>query len=875
MRARVPSLLLRPTDPPLALGLVVAALLIAAESFLMYLLKWAAPGNIFGVILLLGVLVVATLWGFRLGAVTSLASAVVYVCFHQLQTGRSILATWAQNWMAVTVFLVVALSAATIAGLARSRAAEADLRRRQVEASHGELSVLAEQQAALRLVATLVARGATPPEVFAAVADELARCLHVVNAGLLRYEADGTGYVVAVQYEPGITNMPVTGEHIPLGGDDVGALVLRTGRAARVDNHDNASGPEAARIRAEGIGSIVGVPVVVDGRLWGAAIVGSRDAEPMPPDTEARIGDFADLVATAIANAVTRAELQDSRDELRELAEQQAALRRVATLVARGVLPSEVFAAVAVELARCLGGYYHSVLFRYEPDAAGVVLAVGDGDPGHADAHEPVPADPEGLNTRFLGERFSLEGDSVAAKVFRTGRPARMVSYENASGSIAARFRTLGIRTSVGAPIIVDGCLWGAAIVGSLKPDPLPRDIEARVADFTDLVATAIANAQTRAELAVLAEQQAALRRVATLVARGVPPTEVFSAVALELAGVLGVKNASVWRYEPNGAATLLSALDEPGANKMPVGQRFSLDGDNIAAMVLNTGRPVRMDSHADAAGPAAAQIRELGLRGGVGAPIIVDGRLWGVAAVGSSQPEPLPPDTEGRVGDFADLVATAIANAQTHAELTASRVRIVAAADDARRRIERDLHDGAQQRLVSLGLELRTVEADVPPELQSLKKQISQLVTSVVGVSKDLQELSRGIHPAILSKGGLGQALKTLARRSAVPVELDVAVNRRLPESAEVAAYYVVAEALTNAAKHAQASVVKVCVDTEADSLRLSIEDDGIGGADAAKGSGLVGLADRVEAIGGQMTISSHPGSGTSLLVTIPLPEV
>ena len=612
--------------PPLVLGLVVAALLIAAESFLVYLLKGVAPGNIFGVILLLGVLVVATLWGFRLGAVTSLASAVVYVSFHHLQTGRSIVATWAQNWMAVTVFLVVALSVATIAGLARSRAAEADLRRRQVEASHNELSVLAEQQAALRRVATLVARGATPPEVFAEVADELARCLQVVNAGLLRYEADGTGYVVAVQYEPGITNMPVTGEHIPLGGDDVGALVLRTGRAARVDNHDNASGPEAARIRADGIGSIVGVPVVVDGRLWGAAIVGSRDTEPMPPDTEARIGDFADLVATAIANAVTRAELRDSRDELRELAEQQAALRRVATLVARGALPSEVF-----------------------------------------------------------------------------------------------------------------------------------------------------------------------------------------SAVALELAAVLGVKNASVWRYEPNGAATLLSAVDEPGAKKMPVGQRFSLEGDNVATMVLHTGRPVRMDSHADAAGPAAAQIRELGLRGGVGAPIIVDGRLWGVAVVGSSRPEPLPPDTEARVGDFADLVATAIANAQTHADLTASRVRIVAAADDARRRIERDLHDGAQQRLVSLGLELRTVEAYVPPELQSLKKQISELVTSVVGVSKDLQELSRGIHPAILSKGGLGQALKTLARRSMVPVELDLAVDRRLPESVEVAAYYVVAEALTNAAKHAQASVVTV----------------------------------------------------------------
>jgi signal transduction histidine kinase len=421
--------------------------------------------------------------------------------------------------------------------------------------------------------------------------------------------------------------------------------------------------------------------------------------------------------------------------------------------------------------------------------------------------------------------------------------------------------------------------LWGAAIVGSTSTEPMPSDTEARIADFADLVATAIANAATRAELqasrdelSVLADQQSALRRVATLVARGALPSEVFESVAVELAGLLGVENASVWRYESNGVATLLSAWDEPGAKKMPVGQRFSLEGDNIAAMVLQTGCPVRMDSHDDAAGAAAAQIRARGIRGGVGTPIIVDGRLWGVAAVGSSRPEPLPPDTEERVGDFADLAATAIANAQTHAELTASRVRIVTAADDARRRIERDLHDGAQQRLVSLGLELRTAEAHVPPEQQPLRERISQLVTSVVAVSNDLQELSRGIHPAILSKGGLGPALKTLARRSVVPVELILGADRRLPEPVEVAAYYVVAEALTNAAKYARASVVNVRLDIEGATMHLSIRDDGIGGADAGKGSGIIGLTDRVEAIGGKMTISSHPGSGTSLLVAIPL---
>jgi signal transduction histidine kinase len=253
-----------------------------------------------------------------------------------------------------------------------------------------------------------------------------------------------------------------------------------------------------------------------------------------------------------------------------------------------------------------------------------------------------------------------------------------------------------------------------------------------------------------------------------------------------------------------------------------------------------------------------------------VGAPIIVGGRLWGAAIIRSD--EPLPPDTEARVGDFTDLVATAIANAEAHAELTASRARIVAAADDARRRIERDLHDGAQQRLVALGVQLRLAEASVPPEQPSLREQLGDIVSALTGVSADLQEISRGIHPAILSKGGLGPALKTLGRRSAVPVDLDLAVDRRLPDSIEVGAYYLVSEALTNAAKHARASVVKVGVETHDGQLHLSIRDDGIGGADSRQGSGLIGLTDRVEALGGTLTVISPPGQGTSLQAEFPL---
>jgi signal transduction histidine kinase len=678
LRARALQSLLRPTAPPLALGLVVAPLLLAAETGLVYLLMRATDGNVFGVIFLLGILVVSTVWGLRLGALTTLATAAVYVFFHHLQTGGSILAS-AYDWVAIGVFLIVALSAATLAGLARLRAREADKRRREVEVSHDELGVLAEHQAALRRVATLVARGANPSEVFTALSGELARCLHAVNAGLLRYEPDDSGYVVDVQYQPGITNMPVTGERIPLAGDDVGALVLRTGRAARIDSHDGVIGPEAERIRDAGIGSIVGAPVVIDGHLWGAAIIGTTKREPLPPDAEARL------------------------------------------------------------------------------------------------------------------------------------------------------------------------------------------------CDFTDLVATAIGNAQTRADRSVLAEQQAALRRVATLVARGVEPTEVFSAVAGELAHCLGVHNAGLCRVEPDGAATLVAARDEFGLTKRLVGQQFSLEGENIVATVVRTGGAARMDNHDNAAGPTAARIRELGMRSAVGAPIIVAGQLWGAATVSTSGPEPLPADTEARIGDFADLVATAIANAQAHDELNASRARIVAAADDARRRIEHDLHDGAQQRLVSLALHLRAVAAGVPADLVPLKEQISDLVNTVTEISEDLQELSRGIHPAVLSKGGLGAAIKVLARRSAIPVELLVGSHPRLPDPVEVAAYYVIAEALTNAAKHAQASMAEVCVDTEGQDLHLSIRDNGIGGADAAKGSGITGMRDRVEALGGTLSISSNPRTGTALHATIP----
>jgi PAS domain S-box-containing protein len=561
-----------------------------------------------------------------------------------------------------------------------------------------------------------------------------------------------------------------------------------------------------------------------------------------------------------------QATVEASRDELAVLAEQQAALRRVAILVARGCDPPEVFAAVADELA----GWLHTgnaTVTRFDDDGTLVILALGR-------------LDPALTNIPLIGQRIPMEGDNLAVRVLRSCRPARMDSHENAPGPVSAQIRAMGLHGTVGAPIVVNGRVWGMAAVGSATPEPPPPGTELRVADFADLAATAVANAATRTELqasrdslSVLATQQSALRRVATLVARGVAPSEVFSAVAEEMARCLKVDNAEVFRYEPDGTAAIVASYAGPSEPHLSVGERVTLEGRNVPATVLQTGRPARMDSYGGATGSLALRLRAMGVSCRVGAPIVVDERVWGAAVVGSSQPQPLPDDTEERIAEFAELVATAIAAATTRADLIASRARIVAASDDARRRLERDLHDGAQQRLVSLALELRVAEASVPDADHALKEQLSGIVAGLNGVSEDLQDLSRGIHPAILSQGGLGPALKTLARRSSLPVSLDLGIEGpRLPVFAEVAAYFVVAEALTNAAKHAHATGVTISAEASNSDLRLLISDDGIGGADSANGSGLIGLKDRVEALGGSLELSSPTGSGTSLRVTIPL---
>jgi signal transduction histidine kinase len=580
-----------------------------------------------------------------------------------------------------------------------------------------------------------------------------------------------------------------------------------------------------------------------------------RPFENQSADLRPNLVSLVGFTVVGVAVAILIGELTQLAEEQASSRRVEAALRRVATLVAQGAPTDELFAAVTEEAGRLLTADF-ARLARYEPgDSLSVVAGWGrTGD------HFPI------------GSRWPLAGQNVSSFVMQTGRPARIANFAGVSGPLAVEARERGIRYVAGAPVIVQGGLWGVMIAGSVGECPLPPDTDARLVSFTELVATAIANADSRAGITRLAEEQAALRRVATLVARGAPAEELFAAVPGEAGQLLQADQMTMVRYESDDTATVVASWRRTGEAVPPIGDRQRLGGKNLTTIISQTRRPARIDSYANASGGPAVAAREAGFGSAVGAPVIVQGRLWGAMVACSVDEHPLPLDTEARLASFTELVATAIANAENLAELTASRARVVTAADETRRRIERDLHDGAQQRLVSLGLTLRAAQTAVPPQLGELEGELAQVAKGLASVLEDLQEMARGIHPAILARGGLGPALKTLARRCTVPVELEVRGVARLPEQVEVAAYYLVAEALTNTAKHAQASVVHVDAEAADQVLRVCVRDDGCGGADPVRGTGLVGLKDRVEALGGTITVHSSAGAGTSLQAEFPL---
>jgi GAF domain-containing protein len=714
------------------------------------------------------------------------------------------------------------------------------------------LAELAEEQAALRRVATLVAEGAAADNLLAAVAREVAHLFDAEMVNIDRYE-NGESVVLA-SFEA----FPV-GSRWPLDGAGVRTMVYETGRPARVDDFTGVAGTAPAVARTMGIKSSLAVPIVVEGRLWGVMGLGRTQDLLLPSDTEQRLAAFTELVATAIANAESRRELASSEARARELAEEQAALRRVATLVAQGASADELFSGVAREVA----GYMDVPvvgIHRYEGDRAVTTLGIA------------------GETSFRVGARLPVTDGGIAAMMLATGRPSRIDDFTSVPRDAVREDLRLPM---VGVPIVVEGRIWGFMVVVAARPGRgLPAGTEERLARFTELIATAIANNEAHVDLAAsearareLANEQAALRRVATLVAQGASPEELFSAVAEEVAGVIDAPVVGINRYEADGTYTIVG---NAGESSRWIGTRWPVGTRDLTGMILATGRPSRQDDFIGIRGNLVASAGDAPTeswrekRSMVGVPIIVEGSIWGVMSAVAAPGMLVPPGTEERLARFTELVATAVSNATTRSDLLTSRARLVSAADESRRRLERDLHDGIQQWLVGLALRARRAAA-FSKDAEPAARELSGLADDLVAVTDELREISQGIHPAILSEAGLDDALESLARRSAIRVDLEAGFGGRYDPAVEATIYYVVAESITNAVKHAQASVVTVRGRRRGGSLELEIADDGVGGADPARGTGLIGLKDRVDTLSGTISFASPAGGGTSIRVTLP----
>jgi signal transduction histidine kinase len=806
------------------------------------------------------------------------------------------------------------------------------------EATYAEqLRRLAEEQTAVRRIASLVAAVAPPEELFAAVVEEVVRVLDAHGGWLVRYEPDRSISILACVNDDGF---PV-GTRWSLDGTSVSARVLDTGLPARIDDYEQMDGTIASRTRASGFRSAAGVPIHVDGALWGMLAVGTADSEPVAPDADTRLRDFTALVASAISSAV-------SRERLRRLADRQASLRRIATLVAEGTPAADLFTSVVDEVGAVLEGS-PVILLRYEPDQDATVVASLDaakfpvgtrlspGGPALAGGVSvPIIVEASAWGAIWVATTAAVEpairdfteliGIAVANAQSRE-RPRRLAEQQAALRRVATLVaegvpatevfaavahevaRILDVSSvsvvrcesqgttvvasfndpdfpldehSVRAPIVVDGAEWGMiAVRREQRRETLPtfagaytgrivlatestHEIERRLTAFTELVATGISKAQADEDLRRLAEEQAALRRVATLVAEAAPPSEIFAAVAEEVSSILELPGIELARYGDDATATVISTSGNP---PFPTGSVWALEDPSVMAKVFSSSRPARIDDYTGLPGAAAEAVRSSGFRSAIGAPIIVDGALWGTIVAFSTATELIPKRVEHRLTQFTALVGTAVSNATARADLIASRVRIVAAGDEARRRLERNLHDGTQQRLLALRLDVQRIRiaGDAGGELEEVEREIASIVDEV-------REVSRGLHPAQLSRGGLDLALSTLARRSPIPVAIEVELPERPPRPIETAVYYVVSEALTNAAKHSGARALAIGVTSREGVVYATITDDGEGGATAADGSGLTGLADRVEALGGRFTLDSPRGRGTTISIELPI---
>jgi len=543
--------------------------------------------------------------------------------------------------------------------------------------------------------------------------------------------------------------------------------------------------------------------------------------------------------------------------DLRMLVEEQAALNRVAVTVATETAAERVFDVVTEEVARLLGADAAN-LVRFSPNREEGVIVGKWSEPG-----VPIPG---------AGTIVEMKGGALA-EVARTGAPARLATEDpGVPTALHERLVGLGVTSVVAAPIVVSGDIWGAVVVSVTRDLQFAANAEERLGKFAGLVAVALANAQAREELATLADEQAALSRVAVAVATEEDPERLFNAVSEELGRLFGARAAATVRYVGDaGGAEIVGGWERDGRlDAAPLGPLVPVEGGAIA-QVAQTGRTARIDLENEPP-DLQEQMVEAGVSSGVAAPIVVSGRLWGSTSITIDGSERFPRDAEARLEKFTNLVAVALANAEAREQLKASRARIVQAGDAERRRLERNLHDGAQQRLVTLALVLRLAESRVSDDPAAAQELLAQASDELALGLEELRELARGIHPAILTDRGLTPALEALATRAALPVEVNGLPPERLPEAIEAAAFYVVSESLTNVAKYASASRARVDLARDDGLFVVEVSDDGIGGADAGKGSGLRGLSDRVEALGGQLRVSSEHGRGTTVRAELPM---
>jgi len=698
-----------------------------------------------------------------------------------------------------------------------------------------DLALLAEEQAVLRRLAVLVAHGASRDDVLNSIAAEAHGLFDVEFTALLRYDQAGAAFIVAHHDAPASLDV---GERAPDVPDGLVMQVFRSGRPARVEAYADLTGPGVARMHRLGITAGAAAPILVDGRLWGVIAAMQRSGSVVA-GLEDRLADFADIAATAVSAAQANA-------DLRGMADQQAALREVAELAARNTPAEHVLAAVAAHASK-LAGVEFTTILRFEPDGSTQISSLSGA--------------PDGLT---IGMRAPGSGDGATQRVWRTGRAARADKLDAMTGHWPRIAHGHGFASSAAVPISIQGRLWGALVV--VGDAPLGPEIEASLASFAELAGTAISAAQARAELRTLVTEQAALHRVAELVARGAALDEVFTAVAAETSTMLGDMAAVLLRYDADDAATIVAACNSAAPLRLRVPTVPDATGE-----LLRTGHAERVDHVTGTRLAELARTLGVGVGVGVGAavavPVVTEGRIWGALTISSPGP-PLPDGAEEKLAQFADLAAAAIANAENKSQLTASRARVVATADETRRRLQRDVHDGAQQRLVQTIITLKLARAStIPPG--PVANLIGEALYHAERANTELRDLVHGILPVSLSSGGLRVGLESLIGDLALPVHLHMTAPR-LPPEIETTAYFFVAEALTNVTKHAHATNTHVAVELHDHTLSIEVRDNGVGGADPRHGTGLIGLSDRVEAANGTLTITSTT-SGTTLCARLP----